>query len=276
MGAALPALPSGKFCARMKDLDTKIEKLAFLSSGAPEADAALKRLTGRYGNHTVAEADCVVALGGDGFLLRIFHDIVERKIPVYGMNCGSLGFLLNDYNPEDLLTRINRSQAVRIGALKMKTVAHDGSKDEALAFNEVSLYRETRQTAKIRVVVDDIIRMPELVCDGILLSTPAGSTAYNFSAHGPIIPLNANVLAMTPISAFRPRRWRGAILHHESTVRFDVLEIDKRPVSATADFTEVRNIAYVEMAYAPDKFVTLLFDPDRTLEERIIQEQFAP
>lgn len=260
----------------MKNLGIKVEKLAFLSSDTPEAETAFNRLSEKYGNHPVEDADCVVALGGDGFLLRVFHDILNRNIPVYGMNCGSLGFLLNEYNSEDLLQRINNSQAVRIGALKMKTVAHDGSKDEALAFNEVSLYRETRQTAKIRVVVDDIIRMPELVCDGIMLSTPAGSTAYNFSAHGPIIPLSANVLAMTPISAFRPRRWRGAILHHQSTVRFDVLEIDKRPVSATADFTEVRNIAYVEIAYAPDLFVTLLFDPDRTLEERIIQEQFAP
>lgn len=254
----------------------KIEKLAFLSSGTPEAEDALRRLSNKYGNHPVEEADCVIALGGDGFLLHVFHGVMERKLPVYGMNCGSLGFLLNDYNPENLIERINQTQAVQIGALKMKTYGKDGSVSEALAFNEVSLYRETRQTAKIRVVVDDIIRMPELVCDGILLSTPAGSTAYNFSAHGPIIPLNANVLAMTPISAFRPRRWRGAILHHESTVRFDVLEIDKRPVSATADFTEVRDISYVEIGYDVDAVVTLLFDPDRTLEERIIQEQFAP
>lgn len=255
--------------------DTNIEKLHFVPAETSEACDSFNRLKKKYGQVDLDKADCVVVLGGDGSLLHSLHTVLDQKMPVYGMNCGSLGFLLNEYDEQDLLGRINKSHTVTLSPLSMVAYDKNGKEYEALAFNEVSLFRDRRQTAKLRVYVDGVIRLSELVCDGALVTTPAGSTAYNFSAHGPIIPLEANVLALTPISAFRPRRWRGAILPSRSTVRFEVLESDKRPVSATADFHEIRDVKKVDIRLEKERAVKLLFDDGGTLEERIMQEQFS-
>jgi NAD+ kinase len=216
----------------------------------------------------------VVALGGDGFMLETIHRVLSLHIPVYGMNCGSVGFLMNSFSEDDLPGRLVRAQEAVLYPLRMRTVSADGTEADALAFNEVSLLRQLRQTSKIRVTVDGRVRLPELMCDGILISTPAGSTAYNLSAHGPIVPLGAGVLALTPISAFRPRRWRGALLPHGARVRIDALETAKRPVSAVADFTEVRDVVSVEIRENRDIAMTVLFDRDANLEERVLKEQF--
>lgn len=209
-------------------------------------------------------------------MLEALHRHHPLNKPIYGMNRGSVGFLLNPYRTEHLPERLNAAQSVRLHPLRMLARTEDGQEIEALAFNEVSLLRQSKNAAKIGVEVDDVERLPELVCDGILLASPAGSTAYNLSAHGPVIPLSANVLALTPISPFRPRRWRGALLHDEARVRFTVLNPEKRPVSATADSTEVRNVATVDIWQSRAIGVTLLFDPDHNLEERILKEQFLP
>ena len=208
-------------------------------------------------------------------MLETIHRVLRLQIPVYGMNCGSVGFLMNTYSEDDLPSRLSRAQEAVLYPLRMHAVAADGTEAEALAFNEVSLLRQLRQVSKIRVTVDGRVRLPELMCDGILISTPAGSTAYNLSAHGPIIPLGAGVLAWTPSSAFRPRRWRGALLPHKARVGIDALEIDKRPVSAVADFTEVRDVVSVEISENRHVKMTLLFDHDSNLEERVLKEQFA-
>lgn len=247
----------------------------FVASSAPEALDALALFRRSHGEAPLAQADVVVALGGDGVMLQTLHETVKRRLPIYGVNRGSVGFLMNEYRPEGLLERINKAEAAEIHPLVMQAVDADGSRHKALAFNEVSLLRETRQAAKLRIAVDGKVRMDELVCDGALLSTPAGSTAYNLSAHGPILPIDAALLALTPISAFRPRRWRGALLPRRSHVRFEVLEPDKRPVSAVADFTEVRSILQVDIAEDRSISMIMLFDPGRSLEERIIAEQFA-
>lgn len=251
-----------------------IPKLTFFASDSPEAQNALKQMQDAYGDVGVDKADIAVVLGGDGTLLETLHKTYETGLPVYGMNCGSVGFLLNPFRPEKLLERLEAAHRVNIFPLHMKATDKDGKTHEALAFNEVALLRETRQAAKLRISVDNIERIPELVCDGILLATPAGSTAYNLSAHGPIIPLSANVLALTPISAFRPRRWRGALLPYHLRVKIDVLNNEKRPVSATADSTEVRDVQSVEIKQSDTSGCTLLFDPDHNLEERILKEQF--
>lgn len=217
----------------------------------------------------------VVALGGDGFMLETIHRVLDRNIPVYGMNRGSVGFLMNPYSEDDLESRLASAQAAVLYPLRMHAVTRAGAVEEALAFNEVSLLRQLRQTAKIRITVDGRVRLPELACDGVLISTPAGSTAYNLSAHGPIVPLSANLLPLTPISAFRPRRWRGALLPSTAEVLFEVLESDKRPTAAVADFTEVRNVASVAVSEDRTVSVNLLFDPDQGLSERIIAEQFT-
>jgi NAD+ kinase len=250
--------------------------LAFVAADTAEARSARERLAIRYGGVPPDEAGIIVALGGDGFLLETLHRFLTRGTPVYGMNRGSVGFLLNDYSEDGLTNRLLRAQRVTLHPLRMTATTHAGQIEEGLAFNEVSLLRETRQAAKLRIVVDGVERMSELTCDGTLVSTPAGSTAYNLSAHGPILPLGADILALTPISAFRPRRWRGALLPHTAKIRFDVLEPAKRPVSAVADFTEVRDVARVEIHEDRSVSSTLLFDPELALEERILKEQFTP
>ncbi len=250
-------------------------KLAFVSSDRPEAQAARVALAARYGAAPEAEADVIVALGGDGQMLETLHGNLKRRTPVFGMNRGSVGFLMNDYGEDDLIARIAGAEHTVIHPLQMDAWTESGEVHTGLAINEVSLLRQTRQTAKLRITVDDRVRLEELSCDGCLVATPAGSTAYNLSAHGPIIPLDARILALTPISAFRPRRWRGALLSHNARVRFDVLEADKRPVSATADNFEVRRVARVEVRERRDVGLTMLFDSDRSFEERVMAEQFA-
>jgi len=213
-------------------------------------------------------------LGGDGFMLQILHQYMQRNIPIYGMNCGSVGFLMNSYSPDDLLERISKARVSALHPLSMYVRTLDGREKRLLAINEVSLFRESRQAAKIRITIDHVVRLEELICDGILISSPAGSTAYNFSAGGPIIPLTGNLLAMTPMSPFRPRRWRGAQLHHTASITLEALDPDKRPVSAVADFTEIRDVISVSIDEERNIRLSLLFDPEHNLEERIIKEQF--
>ena len=221
--------------------------------------------------------DLIIVLGGDGFMLHSLHEFMEEKIPFYGMNCGSVGFLLNEYKQpqEDLMERLANAKTTYITPLKMAAVDDTGEKVEALAINEVSLLRESRQTAHIAIHIDGGQKMEKLVSDGVLLATPAGSTAYNFSAGGPVVPLESNVLALTPISPFRPRRWRGALLSDKVEVTFEVLNAHKRPVSAVADYTEIRHVKEVAVSSAPEHRIQLLFDPGHSLEERIIKEQFV-
>ncbi|MFC7333257.1 NAD kinase [Rhodocista pekingensis] len=249
--------------------------LAFVAAETDDARSARDRLHARYRGVALEEADIVVALGGDGFLLETLHDTLSLRVPVYGMNRGSVGFLLNDFGEDGLSDRVCRAQRVALHPLRMRAMTAAGERS-GLAFNEVSLLRETRQAAKLRISVDGVVRLPELTCDGALVSTPAGSTAYNLSAHGPILPLGAGILALTPISAFRPRRWRGALLPHDARITFEVMEGDKRPVSAVADFTEVRDVLRVEVYEDRSIASTLLFDPEMNLEERILKEQFQP
>lgn len=250
-------------------------RIAFVSSTAPLAKTSLERLIERYGDCPQGDARVIVALGGDGFMLETLHSVLDRPVPVYGMNCGSVGFLMNNFAEDHLLERLEAAQGAELFPLRMHAVTVTGAVEESLALNEVSLLRQLRQAAKIRITVDGRVRLEELICDGVLVSTPAGSTAYNLSAHGPIVPLSANLLPLTPISAFRPRRWRGALLPSTADVLFEVLEADKRPVAAVADFTEVRDI--ISVAVTEDRSVSakILFDPDQGLSERIIAEQFT-
>jgi NAD+ kinase len=248
----------------------------FRQSGSPKAQAASAELSDRYGHVPLEDCDVVIALGGDGFLLETLHAIKGSGKPVFGMNRGSVGFLLNDFRDNDLRERVAQAHQVVLRPLRMLVETIDGSHHVAVAINEVSLLRQTRQAAKLRIFIDGVERLTELICDGALVSTPAGSTAYNLSAHGPIIPLEAGVLALTPISAFRPRRWRGALLPHSVSVVFEILEAAKRPVAAVADFTEVRDVARVEVLQEEDWAPAVLFDPDHNLDERILKEQFAP
>jgi len=249
-------------------------EFAFLASDAPQAQAALAELTERYGGAAPEAASVIVPLGGDGFMLETLHRFRERGVPFYGMHRGSVGFLMNGYSPDALPQRIAAAQSVRIHPLAMLARDRDGHEHRALAINEVSLLRQRRQAAKLRIRVDDIVRLDELLADGALVATPVGSTAYNLSVHGPIVPLGADLLALTPISAFRPRRWRGALLPHSAKVEFEVLESDKRPVSAVADYTEVRDVQSVIVRETRDMGLTLLFDPEHNLEERVFKEQF--
>lgn len=249
-------------------------KICFIAAPHAEAQTALAQLTTRYGQADAAAADAIVALGGDGFLLETIHQMLALGKPIFGMRRGSVGFLLNDYHAETLPERLQAAQRVMLRPLMMTAQDAHGQTSTALAFNEVSLLRETQQAAKLRLKIDGVERLPELVCDGALVSTAAGSTAYNFSAHGPILPLNGHVLALTPISAFRPRRWRGAVLSAAVRITFEVLEADKRPVSAVADSAEFRDVVRVDVQQDNDHAITLLFDPHEHLEERIIREQF--
>ena len=250
-------------------------KIAFAASEADIAQQSLAELTARYGSCRAEDADVIVALGGDGFMLQTLHETQALTIPVYGMNRGTVGFLMNAYNDAALIERLQAAEEEVINPLLMVAVGRDGTEHKALAINEVSLLRAGPQAAKLRITVDGRVRMDELVCDGALLCTPAGSTAYNYSAHGPILPIGADVLALTAMAAFRPRRWRGALLPKTARVRFDVLEPDKRPVMADADSRSVRNVLSVDIHSEPAIEHRLLFDPGHGLEERLIREQFV-
>ena len=252
--------------------------LALVVSDTDKALAAAAHFRSLFQWVPLQDADAAVVLGGDGFLLQTLHAMLDegRVIPVYGVNLGTVGFLMNrNRAPEKLLSRIARSREHTIDPLAMEATTQDGTHHAYCAINEVSLLRETRQTAKIQVTVNDKVRIDELVCDGVLVSTPAGSTAYNLSASGPILPLDSNLLALTPISAFRPRHWRGAILPDRYTIEFTIKEPEKRPVSAVADQKEVRDVASVRVRIAENRRLTLLFDPGHSLDERIVAEQFA-
>jgi NAD+ kinase len=250
-------------------------RIAVVAAETEAAQRARDELCIRYPCVEPERAEIIVPLGGDGFMLETLHRFLSLRVPIYGMHRGSVGFLMNPYGLEGLHERLVAAQPVTLHPLEMSARDEDGGHHRALAFNEVSLLRESRQAAKLRVSVDGIVRIDELMADGILVATPVGSTAYNLSAHGPIIPLGAGVLALTPISAFRPRRWRGALLPHEARVRIDALETDKRPVSAVADFTEVRDVMTVEVYENRDISMMVLFDHDSNLEERVLKEQFA-
>lgn len=252
-------------------------KLHFVASDTSHAKEAQKSLIKRYGEANHSDADIIVALGGDGTMLDTLHQSVNHNDdrPIYGMNQGSLGFLLNPYKEYDLLKDIDSATSVTIHPLKMKATTSDGKTHDAVAFNEVSLMRETRQAAQIEISINDTVRLNNLTCDGIMVATSVGSTAYNLSAHGPILPIGANVLALTPISAFRPRRWKGALIPETSCFEFNVLDYKKRPVSATADSTEVRDITSVKIWQSKNIARHLLFTEDHNLEERILTEQFT-
>ncbi|QDI76183.1 MULTISPECIES: NAD kinase [Leisingera] len=249
--------------------------IAFLASEAEVAQEALDKLARRYGHVPPEEADIIVALGGDGFMLSTLHTMVDNPAPVYGMNRGTVGFLMNEYREDGLIERLGDAVQEIINPLSMTAMDRRGEVHKALAINEVSLLRAGPQAARLRVSVDGRVRMEELVCDGALVSTPAGSTAYNYSAHGPILPIGADVLALTAIAAFRPRRWRGALLPSNAMVRFDVLEAAKRPVMADADSISVADIDWVEIRINPQIRHKILFDPGHGLEERLISEQFT-
>jgi NAD+ kinase len=254
----------------------KITKIYFFAGNSKQAKAAKTKLLKKYKQTEVEKAEVIVALGGDGTMLETLHKFIDKKVPIYGMNCGSVGFLMNNFSTDKLTKRIQLAKKTILHPLHMKAKTIDNKKISALAVNEVSLLRESRQSAKLRILVNNSVKLSKLVCDGVLLSTPAGSSAYNFSAHGPIIPLQSSILSLTPISAFRPRRWRGALLPTSSIIKIQVLEKTKRPVSAVADFTEVRDVDEVEIQENKKITLTLLFDPNHNLEERIINEQFAP
>jgi NAD+ kinase len=249
--------------------------ICFLSSGAPEANEAQRRLIERYGHSDFSKAEIVVALGGDGLMLQTLHRMMEAPKPIYGMNRGSVGFLMNEFHERDLLKRLAAARASILHPLLMRTVDAKGAVREARAINEVSLLRQTYQAAKLRIKVDGKERLSELIADGVLLSTPAGSTAYNLSVNGPILPLDAPLMALTPISAFRPRRWRGALLADRAEVSIEVLEDDKRPVAAVADHVEIRRVTLVETAMDHKTSLVLLHDPGHSLDERILREQFV-
>jgi NAD+ kinase len=250
-------------------------RIAFTASNAPLAQEALAELTQRHGSVAPQEAQYIVALGGDGFMLQPLHATQALDAPVYGMNRGTVGFLMNEYEDEKLAQRLQDAEEEIINPLIMTALAADGSMHTALAINEVSLLRAGPQAAKLRITVDGTLRMPELVCDGALVCTPAGSTAYNYSAHGPILPIGSDVLALTAMAAFRPRRWRGALLPKKAVVRIDVLDAEKRPVMADADGKSVRNVVSVEIQSDPSIRHRILFDPGHGLEERLFQEQFT-
>lgn len=255
----------------------KLDRIACVADTSPKAQAAFEELQKLYDFVEIGrkhKPDVILVLGGDGFMLEAMHQHMTRNIPFYGMNCGTVGFLLNQYRPEQLLDRMSRSRSSVLYPLRMFARCYGGKHHELLAINEVSLLRQTKQAARLRVTVDHVVRIQEMVADGILVATPAGSTAYNSSAGGPIMPVSANLIAMTPLSPFRPRRWRGALLPQESSIYFEVLDPVKRPVSAVADYTELRDVTSVAITEHHKQAITLLFDPEHHLEERLIHEQF--
>jgi len=262
---------------KKQDTKAQFKNIAFICANKSKAKRAMAKLVAQYGNCDAGQADVIVALGGDGFMLdtlRKHISLLRRGLPVYGMNQGTVGFLMNNFAEDDLHERLSKSHAAKIQPLKM-TAQTPGGTVEALAINEISLLRQTSQAAHIRISIDGEERMKRLMADGILISTPAGSTAYNLSAHGPVIPLGSDVLALTPISAFRPRRWRGALLKNTAKVKFEILNSGKRPVSAVADSTEFRNVTVVEVEQAHDITFNLLFDEGHELDEKILREQFS-
>jgi NAD+ kinase len=254
--------------------DVRTRSIAFLSSGAKEADEALKTLVGLYGNGPAAEADVIVALGGDGLMLQTLHSTMNAPKPIYGMNRGSVGFLMNDYSEHGLRERLAAALPSIIHPLVMRARDIHGAETTARAINEVSLLRQTYQAAKLRIEIDETTQLDELIADGILVATPAGSTAYNLSANGPILPLGVPLMALTPLSPFRPRRWRGALLRDSARVTIEVLEADKRPVAAAADHFEIRRVVDVDVAMDKATSLVLLHDPGHSLDERILREQF--
>lgn len=258
----------------MNDKNSRDPAIHFVASPAERAQQALAEMEQRYGQVSLPDANIIVALGGDGFMLRTLHRLLASDLPVYGMKLGDVGFLMNRYEQDDLLDRISRAQTVELKPLRMIATTEAGNESTALAINEVSLLRQTNQAAHIRITINGNVKVEALVCDGVLVSTAAGSTAYNLSAHGPILPLGTDALALTPISPFRPRRWKGAVLPGSASVRFDILDHYKRPMSATADAQEVRNVTSVEISEAQDVTLKLMFDPEHNLEDRILDEQF--
>lgn len=251
-------------------------RIAFVASTSAKAREAAAALIARYGDTALDDAQLIVALGGDGFMLRTLHEHRDRGLSVYGMKLGRVGFLMNQYQPDALIERLAAAHPAVLHPLEMQVTLADGKQTRALAFNEVSLLRQTNQAAHIEVALNGAVKLETLICDGVLVATPAGSTAYNLSAYGPILPLDANVLALTPISPFRPRRWRGALLPASTQVRLRTLEPGHRPVSATADFLEVRHALEVTVRETREHAVTLLFDPEHNLAQRILDEQFTP
>ncbi len=254
---------------------SRYDKIAFVASNAPDAMAARERLADLYGDAAPAEANVVVALGGDGFMLQMLHTFRDSGTPIYGMHRGTIGFLMNEFGEDGLRERLAVAQSSKIHPLMMEATDASGKVHRAPALNEVSLLRQSYQAAKLRLHVDGKVRMEELICDGVLVATPVGSTAYNLSAHGPILPLAAPFLAITPISPFRPRRWRGALVPDRAEIEIDILEQDKRPVSAVADHFEVRSVVRVGARMDMHSTVEMLFDPGHSLDERILNEQFG-
>jgi NAD+ kinase len=253
----------------------RYEHITFVASPSPEAQAAYERLTARYGKFAPETADVIVALGGDGLMLQTLHRFMTVGKPIYGMNRGTIGFLMNEFREEDLRERLNAAEVAIIHPLTMQARDVEGRKHESRAINEVSLFRQSYQAARLRILIDGKERLAELMADGVLVATPAGSTAYNLSAQGPIIPIKAPLLALTPISPFRPRRWHGALLPNSADVTVEVLEADKRPVAAVADHNEVRSVARVDIRMDHSIDMRMMFDPGHSLEERIVREQFG-
>lgn len=266
--SAGPASPPRRAFAEAEDI-------GFVAARTPAAQAALAELESLYPSKAPADADVIVALGGDGFMLQTIHRFMSHGKPIFGMNRGSVGFMMNPYTTEDLIGQIRQAEVALLHPLRMVAHLDSGAKVELHAMNEVSMLRQTRQAAKLRIHVDGVTRLQEMICDGVLVSTPAGSTAYNLSAHGPILPLDAGVLALTPISVFRPRRWRGALIPRTAQVRIEVLEAEKRPVSAVADSTEVREVVEVEVGEDREIEVQVLFQAGQGLSERNLAEQFS-
>ncbi|NRA86008.1 MAG: NAD kinase [Rhizobiales bacterium] len=253
----------------------KFKNLCFISSGTDEANAALKILVNKHGNCDQVHADVIIALGGDGFMLQCLHDFHDKGISIYGLNRGTVGFLMNEYSQDDLINRLNNANKHVVNPLKAEVTTVDGEKHIVKAFNEVSLLRQTHQAAKLQISINQKTRLDELVCDGVIISTPVGSTAYNLSAHGPIIPINTPLIALTPISPFRPRNWRGALLRDSVTVSIKICSPQKRPVSAVADHLEIRNIEHITITKNKKSTASMLFDDKHSLEERILREQFG-
>tara|TARA_B100000579_G_C22648610_1_gene765056 strand:- start:184 stop:942 length:759 start_codon:yes stop_codon:yes gene_type:complete len=249
-------------------------KICFVSSENINAIKAKKKLIKKYGDFESKKSDVIVALGGDGFLLKTIHKYINLTVPIYGMNLGSVGFLMNKYDEKNLVNRIKKTQKIRIKPLEVEAINRENQVYKSLAFNEISIIRETYQAAKLSIKINEITRMKELVCDGVLVCTPAGSTAYNLSAHGPIIPLGTSVIAITPISAFKPRTWKGALLKEKTNIKIEVKNIDKRPVRMAADQNEYRNIKSVNIKISPKKTKTLLFNNQHSFDEKILKEQF--
>lgn len=255
-------------------MKSSYKKFFYITSGTQESEEAAESLRKIYGESSADQADALIVLGGDGMMLQALHENMNEPRPIYGMNRGSVGFLMNEYREEDLPARITAAHAETIRPLAMIAESREQGTVKALAINEVSVLRQSYQAAKIRVTIDGNVRLDELICDGLMVATPAGSTAYNLSAQGPILPLDSPLLALTPVSPFRPRRWRGALLPKSVTVRMDMLEVDKRPVNAVADHTEVKSITSVTVREDTTNSVTLLFDEEHTWDERILNEQF--